>query len=305
MHYIDRLIKFILLFFVFCCFSQISFGQVDTLVYETFDNGVPSDWYNVGYKWTETTNGEVRFEPSLNSEKGELIMPNLSVGLNDSIILELDHTFICDVAKNDSLYIDVSYDNGASYKDRLLIKPEDYGNPTINLTEELPNIVNNNQVRLKYVAILHENSENDVNWNLDKVNLYRLGGTYEIAVATDDVVGPAYRNGMISRSLDCLPIGESFAINVVAVNEENSGSNVPISVSNFEVSIYVNDIKYIVQIDSVYKDGNQFEYVVMIPGMSIDFKIHIYIDIELLNITDTDKVELGINITPPSGLTHK
>lgn len=300
MHYIDRLIKFISLFFVFCCFSQVSFGQIDTLLYETFDNGIPEEWNNVGDKWSTTT-GQVKFEPSSNSEKGELIMPIIETGSNDSIILELNHNFICDVTKGDSLYIDVSYDGGISYKDRLLIKEEDLGNPTFNLTEELPNIVNSDSIILKYVAILHENLDKDVKWNLDEVKLYKLlGGNYKLTASSDGVNPGADRQASIP--IDCLPSNKDIPINLSLFNKGPNDIDVSLSDIIMQLRLYeensLTHVSFIpisiikVEVDDVELTSS--EYIDIYVNAEVVFNVTI--NLGVFNIPENQEVKLYINV---------
>jgi len=287
---------------LFCCFSQISFGQVDTLLYETFDNGIPSDWYNVDSKWVETTGG-VRFEPSPNSERGELIMPNISIESNDSIILELDHNFICDPTKNDSLYIDVSYDGGVSYKNRLFV--EDWNNPVSNLTKEFPNITNNDSITLKYVAILHENTI-PVKWDIDKVSLYRqLGGNYVMTAQSGDVTG---QQRLASIPIDCLPSNDNIPINLTLINKEDNELLIPVSAIELKITSVEQDIdgypiwttyeESLINIVEISVNDN-IETTEILIGGDTEIEVNLTVNLGILNINTSESniVKLNINIS--------
>jgi len=216
MYYIDRLIKFIALFFVFCCFSQISFGQVDTIIvgqlYPVLEEDFSSSntvFTNVNGKW-DIDSGKATFQPTINDGKGELISPPLDFSNRDSIILELEHIFECDSANNDTLMILFSYDGGSSYNDRVLITGDDIDNMKTDISDF---VAFQNDVVIKLLADLNKTTSFPPFWEIERFGIYGniKTGNYKLIAINQG----GEEDGNKKRVIDCFPSQENFEINII------------------------------------------------------------------------------------------
>jgi len=256
MHYIDRLIKFILLFFVFCCFSQISFGQVDTIIvgqlYPVLEEDFSSSntvFTNVNDKWN-IDSGKATFQPTINDGKGELISPPLDFSNRDSIILELEHIFECDPANNDTLMILFSYDGGSSYNDRVLITGDDIDNMKTDISDF---VAFQNDVVIKLLADLNKTTTFTPFWEVKSIFIFVgdvKSGNYKLLASNIEE-----REDGLLRIVDCFPNQENFDINVTfsPIFDEEEVHNIGFKIG--ETAIMPVETKY-----TIYSPGDNGEF---------------------------------------------
>lgn len=272
MHYIDRLIKFIPLFFVFCCFSQVSFGQVDTLLYESFDNGIPNGWTNVENEWTATS-GEITFEPTGITTKAELITPSILLENNDSLVVNVNSSFICN-SNQDAIYIKISLDGGQTYDKTIYLNENDSGNQFFNLTEIYPDIFNEgDSIVLKFVADLNETLTQTEHCIIDNVVvILHKEVTYAARIdEIDETDRPFEDKRPVNDIIHC--ISDIDTVRMMIINDSGNNwsiNNININILNDSIhNLYngeeateteldlPNDISYIFdENDTTYQEGD-------------------------------------------------
>ncbi len=193
---------------------QGALAQGDFLFYESFNtNTIPPNWQNLNLEWQlSDSESKIQYLPSYSTDNNniaELVSPNIPIPIltpEDSIILELNHFFICDPTANDALKIWFSED-GVTYNNLISITGADLYETSFDITNF---ISSNSDITLKFEAILHENSNLDVKWDINDVSVKILNKGTTYAAKLEETAGEGkpsdYSKKPVNDIVHCVPL---------------------------------------------------------------------------------------------------